>query len=183
LRLGDPSDVVRSTQRVLRAIGRSPSDRTPHPGQPTELAGDLIERVDRVRLILRLSQHPTPPAGVSKRADEQRRVRPPPPRRGRVGEVNPVPLCLLTRRVIDHRHRAALRRPARLTRRTQAAGAQLAGERRIRPVEAKRDNLVEQRRRPQMRVLDNRRRQYSTNGPNASSTAGARAPAARSPLR
>jgi hypothetical protein len=56
--------------------------------------------------------------------------------------------------VIDDRHRTTLRRPALLTQRAQATVSQLTGERRIRPVEAERDDLVEQRQRPQMRVLD-----------------------------
>ena len=127
---------------------------TPHPGQPAQRACDLIERVNGVRLILGLGEPSTPPTRVRECADEQRRIRAPPPRRGRVREIDPVPLGLLASGVIDDRHRPPLRGVATLAMRAQLAQPELPRERRIRLIEPEHDNLVEQRHRPKMRVLD-----------------------------
>ena len=59
----------------------------------------------------------------------------------------------LTGRVIDHRDRAALRGPARLTPRTQPPDPQLAGHRGIRTPVTQVDQLVEQGSGPQVRII------------------------------
>ena len=96
----------------------------------------------------RATARSAPSAPTSRNAFE-----PQPHVRGWVGQLQPVELGLLARRVLDHRHRPALGRAARLARRAQPAGPQLAGERRIGAVVAQLEQLVEQRGRPQMRVL------------------------------
>jgi hypothetical protein len=125
----------------------------PGAGQPTQPDADPVQRVDQVRLIGRLGQHPAPPPGVCQRSDQQQRLRPPAPLRGWVGQLQPVELSLLTRRVLDHRYRPTAGRAARFARRTQPTGTNLAGERRIRAVVTQLEQLVEQRGRPQVRVL------------------------------
>lgn len=69
------------------------------------------------------------------------------------GTAPPVPLGLLTGRVVDHRDRAALGRPARLAGRAQATHPQLTGHGRVGPGEPQVGHLVHQRGRPQVRVL------------------------------
>ena len=70
-----------------------------------------------------------------------------------VGQFHPVPLGLLPGRVRDHRDRPVLRGVARLALPGAGPGAQLAGQRRIRPVVPQVGQLVEQGGRPQVRVL------------------------------
>ncbi len=70
-----------------------------------------------------------------------------------VRQLHPVPLHLLTRRVLDHRVVAAPAGLAGLAVRAQPVRAQPAGERRIRPVEPQPPGLVEQRGRPHVRVV------------------------------
>ena len=127
---------------------------TPHPRQTPERASDAVERVDGVWLILGLGKPAAPAAGMRERADEQRRRGAPPPRCRRVREIHPVPLRLLASRVVDDRDRTPLGRVATLTMRTQRTHPQLPGERRIRLIKPEPDDLVEQRHRPQMRILD-----------------------------
>jgi hypothetical protein len=158
-RHGHPVVLGDTSKRRSHPTGRRIADRghpiePPHPRHTAQGACDLIESVDRVRLILRLGKAPAPLSRVRERADEQRRVRAPAPRGGRVRQINPVPLCFIAGRVIDDRHRATLRGMATLAMRTQFAQAKLASERRIRLVEAELHDLVEQRHRPQMRILD-----------------------------
>jgi len=112
-----------------------------------------VKAVDQVGLVLGLTQHAAPASGVGQRPDEQVRVLAPAPVRGRVGQLDPVPLGLLTGRVLDHRDRATLGRGARLARRTQPPGPKGAGHRRVRAVVAQLEQLVEQRRGPQVRVI------------------------------
>jgi hypothetical protein len=125
----------------------------PAVGQPAEPDRDAVQRVDQMRLIHGFGQHPTPPPGVRQCPDQQERGLAPPPARGRVRELDPVELGLLTRWVFDDRHRPGRDRAARLARRAQPAGPQLAGQRRIGPVEPEVDELVVQGLRPQVRVL------------------------------
>ena len=72
---------------------------------------------------------------------------------GRVRQLHPVPLHLLTRRVLDHRVVPAHRGLAGLAVRAQPVRAQPSGERWIGPVEPQPLRLVEQRGRPHMRVV------------------------------
>ncbi len=132
--------------------GRHPVE-PPVPAQPPESTGDPVKALDEVGLILGLAQHAPPPTGVAQRANEQVRVLAPPPLLRRVGQLDPVPLGLRTRRVLDHRDRPTRRRGARLARRAQPASSQRPGHRRIGPVVAQVDQLVEQGRGPQMRVV------------------------------
>ena len=100
----------------------------PALGQPTE-AGRR-PRADRRRGARgprrRRGRRATCPSTAAPRPADARPRRP--PVRGRVGQLEPVPLGLLTRRVLDHRVVAALRR-ARLAVRPDPVGAQAAGER------------------------------------------------------
>jgi len=71
----------------------------------------------------------------------------------RRSRASPVPLRLFPGRVLDHRDRPVLGRPARLTRRPQPANSQLTGHRRIGAVIAELEQLVEQRGRPQVWIV------------------------------
>ncbi len=130
----------------------------PHIRAPAQRAGDPVQGVDQVRLIHRRTQPAAPPARVRQRPHQQVGASAPPPVRGRVGQIDPVPLGLLTGRVLDHRDRPPRRRSARLTRRAQATDAQLAGQRRIREPVAQLEQLVVERGGPQVRVLGQPRR-------------------------
>jgi len=125
----------------------------PVPGQPTQGVADPVHPVNQMRLVLGLAQDAAPAPGVRERTNQQVRVLAPAPVLGRVGQLDPVPLGLRPGRVLDHRNRPVLGRPARLTRRPQPAGSQLAGHRRVRAVIAEPEQLVEQRRRPQVRII------------------------------
>lgn len=121
--------------------------------QPTQLAGRLVQGVDELGLVLGRSEGAAPLAGVSERTDEQVRVLAPAPRRRRVGELEPVPLGLLTRWVLDRCVRPTLGGRAGLAVRPQIPSADLACEGRIRPVVAKPGDLIEQGHCPQVRVF------------------------------
>ena len=98
-----------------------------------------------------LAEHRPEPAGMRQRADEH--VRRLPPRR--VRQLEPVPLDLLTRRMVDLRRR---RPPAPLltdqTHRPQPGPSQLTDQRRIRAIEPSLGQLVEQRHGREVRVID-----------------------------
>ena len=70
-----------------------------------------------------------------------------------VRQLKPVPLGFLTRRMVDHRDRAAFRGTARFARRAQPTVPDLPGQRRIRQGKTQWLQLIEQRDRPQMRVF------------------------------
>jgi hypothetical protein len=125
----------------------------PGAGQPAERDADPVQGVDDVRLVDRLGQHPAPAPGVGQRTDQEERLTTPAPLLGRVGQLQPVELTLLARRVLDHRHRAVAGWAARLARRAQPAGPQRPGEGRIGAVVPQLNQLVEQRGGPQVRVL------------------------------
>ena len=126
----------------------------PVPGQPAEPERDLVLGVGQVRLFHRFTQHPTPLAGVRQRPHQQVCLLAVPVPTGRwVRQFDPIPLGFLTGGVIDDRDRAALRRVARLAHRPDTPQPQRPGERRIRPVIPQGGDLVEQRGRPQVRVL------------------------------
>ena len=76
-----------------------------------------------------------------------------PPLLRRIRQLEPIPLNFPTGRMLDHRPVLVLVRRARRTSRPQLVPADRRGERLIRPAEPKVDDLVEQRRRPQMRVI------------------------------
>jgi hypothetical protein len=90
---------------------------------------------------------------MRQRTDEQMRRLAPAPLRRRIGQLHPVPLCFLTRWVLDHCDRAALRRSARLARRAQTTSPDLTRHRRIGLPVAELKQLIEQRRGPQMRII------------------------------
>ena len=106
----------------------------------------------RERLIF--GELAAPAAGMAQRADEQMGGLAPPPGCRRVGQLEPVPLGFLTRRMLNDPNRPVFRRCTGLARRAQPPGPDLAGQRRIRPVKPQWLQLIEQRHRPQMRVLD-----------------------------
>lgn len=127
--------------------------KAPIRGQAAQRPGDPVEAVDQERLLLRLAQHRPPHPRMRERPDEQVRGLAPPPLLGRVGQLEPVPLGLLARRVRDDRDGAAPGRRARLTRRAQPPRAQLPRQRRIGPVVAQLEQLVVQRAGPHVRVI------------------------------
>jgi len=73
---------------------------------------------------------------------------------GVVVELEPVPLDLLARRVLDVHVRSPVRRRTCLAMRAQFPVAELAGERRIRPVIPQRHDLVEEDRGPHMLIIN-----------------------------
>ena len=102
----------------------------PRRGEPAQGAGDTVQALDQVRLVHRRGQPAAPPPRMRQRPDQQARLGAPAPARGRAGQFHPVPLGLIAGRVLDHRHRPALRGMARLAVRAQAPRPQLPGERR-----------------------------------------------------
>jgi hypothetical protein len=118
--------------------------KAPVPAQATQSASDPVQAIDQERLLLGLAQHRPPHPRMRQRPNEQVRGLAPPPVLGRVGQLDPVPLGLLTRWVLDQRRRASLERRARLARRAQAPGAQRPRERLIRPVVTELEHLVVQ---------------------------------------
>jgi hypothetical protein len=90
---------------------------------------------------------------MRQRPDQQVRGLAPAPVLGRVGQLDPVPLGLLPGRVLDHRDRPALDRDAPLARHPQTPDPQLPGQRRVRAGVAEPEQLVEQGRGPQVRVV------------------------------
>jgi hypothetical protein len=122
-RLDRHAVVLRNARERGADLARARGDHRGHPvkapvlRQAPQGSGDPVQGVDEVGLVHRLAQHPTPATGVREGADEQVRGLAPPPVLGRVGQLDPVPLGLLPGRVLDHRHRPALGRPARLARR------------------------------------------------------------------
>lgn len=98
-----------------------------------------------------LAEHGAPAAGVRQRANQDvGRLAP-----GRVGQLEPVPLDLLPGRVIDLcRRRPAATLLADQAHRPQLQTPQLPDQRRIGPVEPGRGELVKQRHRRQVRIVD-----------------------------
>jgi hypothetical protein len=133
---------------------RGHSVEPPPVGQPAQPACHRVEGLDQVRLVLRRGQHRAPPRGVRQRPDQQMRGRAPSPRRGRIRQFEPVELGLLTRRVRNDPDVAAFHRRARLTMRAQLPRPQRPRQRRIRPAVSELDQLVVQRGRPQVRIVD-----------------------------
>lgn len=90
---------------------------------------------------------------MRKRADQQMRMRADCPLGRRVRELDPVELDLLARRVRDHRTVPALRRVAGLAVRPDPVTAKRFGEGGVGALVAELAHLVEQRGRPQVRVV------------------------------
>jgi hypothetical protein len=149
--LGDPGK-RRGQPPGRRRADRGHAVKPPAPRQPTQPADHPVQPVDQVRQILGLHQHPTPLPRARQRADQQVRLLSPAPAGGRVGQLQPVPLRLKPRWVLDHLVVAAGRRLAGLAVRPQPARPERARERRVRPRVAQLAHLVEQGRSPQMRV-------------------------------
>jgi hypothetical protein len=102
---------------------------------------------------------------------------------GGSGQLHPVPLRFLTRRVVDDRMVAALGRRTRLAMRAQSELTHRPSERRIAAQIAKLADLVIQGDRRQVRMSASRTRRYSTNGANSSGTLRCRAPGTRVPFK
>jgi len=127
----------------------------PVPGQPAQPERDLVLSVGQLGLFHRFAQHPTPLRRVRQRPHQQVCPFAVPVPTGRwIRQLDPIPLGFLTGRMINDRDRATLRRMARLAHRPHTPQPQRPGERGIRPVIAEVGDLVEQGRRPQMRVLN-----------------------------
>ncbi len=132
----------------------------PHPVEPPGLREPAQQgeqgrhRGEQVRGVHRRGDHAPPDTRVRERPDQDiRGLASEPPMRGRVGHLDPVELGLLPGRVLDDRVCAFGDVRARGARRTQPAGTNLPRQRRIRPLVTERSQLVEQRHRPQVRVL------------------------------
>jgi hypothetical protein len=135
-----------------------PGVRVDHRGHPVDpppaggaakAAEDLVDPDHQMRLVVGLGEPDPEPARMRQRADQHVGLRTP----GRVVELEPVPLDLLTRRVLDIDMRPAVARRARLAVRAQLSIAQLAGEGLVAPAIAERCDLVEQRRRPHVLIV------------------------------
>ena len=156
----DPDRVVLRGvgERRRQGSGRRGADRghpvePPSPRETAELARDPVQGLDQVREVLGVREHRPPPPRVRQRPHQQMRFASQPPRPRRVRQLDPVPLGLLPGRVGDDRGVAALRGLTRLAVRPQPMPPDRRGQRRIRPGEPQPDELVVQRRGPQVRVL------------------------------
>lgn len=125
---------------------------TPATG-PAEPAHDRIHGLDQVREVLRVGQDTAPATGMRQRTDQQMRVAADAPRGWRIRQFEPVPLGLLARWMRDDRDVAAARDLAGFAMRAQLVHTDRRGQRRIRAGEPEPGQLVEQRRRPQVRVI------------------------------
>jgi hypothetical protein len=134
------------------ADGRHPVEPPP-PDGPPEPAQHLVEGLDQVREVLRLRQHRPPPARMRKRPHQQMGVAIDTPARRRLGQLDPVELDLLARRVLDHRPVPALRCVAGLAVRPDLVAAKRTREGRIGAPAAELDQLVEESGGPQVRVV------------------------------
>jgi hypothetical protein len=76
--------------------------KAPHQAHSAESAADPVEPVHDMWLRHRGCKHPAPFARIGERCDEQVRRRPPVPGGCWVRQIGPIPLCLFTRRVLDH---------------------------------------------------------------------------------
>jgi hypothetical protein len=127
----------------------------PDPRGAAMAAQHRIHPLDQMRLIQRLGQHPTHPGRVRQRTQQHIRGATP---RG-LATLEPIPLHLLPARMIDL-DRVPTRHPRTgLAVRTQPSLAQLPGEADVAAGIAQRQHLVEQRRRPQMRIINEPGRQ------------------------
>ncbi len=121
----------------------------PAAGGPAEATRHPIQRLHQVRQVLSLGQHRPGLARVRQRPDQH--VRTPAPRRA--GQLHPVPLRLLSRRMGDLDRLATGHAGAGLAVGTQPPGAQRPGEARVAAPIAQRTDLVVQRGRPHVPVL------------------------------
>lgn len=103
----------------------------PDLGHPAQAPDDLVEGLDQVREVLGIGQDSAPLARVRQRPDQQMRLLPGAPARGRVRQLQPVPLGFLARRVGDDRDVPAAGHLTRPAVRAQLIAAQRAGERRV----------------------------------------------------
>jgi hypothetical protein len=138
----------------LDAPGRGVHDgghavKPPAAGGAAQAAQDGVQRLDQMRQVLGLGQDRAGLAGVRQRPDQH--VRGPAPRRA--GQIRPVPLQLLARRVVQLGGLAAGDAGARLAAGPQPVGAQRAGEARVAAPVAQRDHLLIQRGCPHVAVL------------------------------
>jgi hypothetical protein len=151
---GDAVVLGHRGERTLHLIGAG-LDHRGHPidppalRRPTEPDQHLVDGDDQMTLIVGLGEPAATAIRMGQGADEHERLAAP----RRVIELQPVPLDLLTRRVVDVHMSPPVRRGARFTMRAQLAVAQLAGERRIRLGVAERHHLGEQHRRPHVHVV------------------------------
>ena len=137
---------------ALRLGHRGHPIKAPPPAQPAQPVGDRIQSLRQVRLIGRLGQPAPPPPRARQRPNQHIGALTPTPPDRRIGQFHPVPLGFSPWRVFDHRPVGRCGLLARPAHRAQRPLPYRAGKRRIRTREAQRDDLVEQRRGPQMRI-------------------------------
>lgn len=157
-RIDDRAVVLRHRDEAgLDPVGAR-HDHRGHPIDPPPVRGaaqafeHAVHPVDQVRLVHRVRQPAPEPARVRQGAHQQMGGATVEPRRAR--QIHPVPLDLHTGRVIDDRVGPPVRRVARLAMRAQSPVAQMPREGLVTAVVAQRHDLVEQRRRPHVRVID-----------------------------
>ena len=115
----------------------------------TQPAQDLVDPDDQMSLIIGVRAPRPELPRMGQCADEDVELRAP---RG-VAQLEPVPLDLFTRRMVNVDMGAAFRRRARLSMRTQIPGPYRTSERRIGTFEPQLCDLDEQNGRPHMRVI------------------------------
>lgn len=120
---------------------------------PTQTLHDLLDRADQLTEVLGLGQHTTPLARTRQSTDQQMRVLAHAPLRWRVGQLQPIPLGFFPGRMVDDRDIPAAGGLTRLAMRAQLVLADSRGQRRVRATEPQLEQLIEQRRRPHMRVI------------------------------
>ncbi|WP_249645574.1 AlbA family DNA-binding domain-containing protein [Nocardia sputi] len=116
-------------------------------------ASDPLQSFEQVREVFGRGQRPAPQTRMRQRAHQQMRILPRAPGRGRVRQFDPIPLRFLARTVLDDRDIAALGHVAGLAMRPQAQLPDGQGQVLIGAIESELNQLVEQRRCPQTRVV------------------------------
>ena len=148
--LGELRELRVQPVRARDHRGRHPVD-PPHQARAAQTGQDLVDRAGEMPEGHLLTEHGAEPARVRQHADED--VSGLLPRRD--GQLEPVPLDLLARGVIDLRcRRPAAPLLADQAHRPQPGPPQLPHQRRIRAVEPSRGQLVQERHGREVRVID-----------------------------
>ena len=127
----------------------------PHPRRPAQAPQHLVHGLDEVGLVHLLGQHAADLARVRQRAQQHVGRRSP----RSVAALEPVPLDLLARRMVDLDGVAALDPGAGLAVRPEPGQAHLAGEGGVAQRIAEPPDLVIEGRGPDVRIVDEPRRQ------------------------
>lgn len=146
--LGDRREAPLDAAGVRVDHRRHPIDAPPARGA-AEPAKDLVDADHEVRLVVAVGEPGSEPARVRQRANEHVGLLTP----RCIVELKPVPLDLLTRRVLDVDMRASVGRRARLAVRAQLPVAELTGEGLVAALVPECHQLVEQRGRPHVLII------------------------------